>query len=61
MDLQRELDTKSESVDMNELEQGFLRAAREYGERKGITYAAWREAGVSADVLRKAGIGRGAS
>src|SRR5512132_2769877 len=29
-------------------------------ERKGISYAAWRELGVSPDVLRKAGIGRGA-
>ena len=32
----------------------------EYGERKGITYAAWREAGVDPGVLRKAGIKRGA-
>jgi hypothetical protein len=60
MDLQRELDAKSEAVDMTEVEQGFLRAAKEYGTRKGITYAAWREAGVAPEVLRKAGISRGA-
>jgi hypothetical protein len=37
-----------------------VKAARDYGQRKGISYAAWREAGVDAAVLKKAGIGRGA-
>ena len=40
--------------------QAFIVAARSYGERKGITHAAWRALGVPADVLRKAGIPRGA-
>jgi hypothetical protein len=40
------------------LEEGFIEAAKSYGERKGITYAAWRAAGVDANVLRKAGIPR---
>jgi hypothetical protein len=61
IDLQRELDTKSEAIDMTEVEKDFLRAAKEYGTRKGITYAAWREAGVAPEVLRKAGIARAAS
>jgi len=39
-------------------ESGFVGVARDYGERKGIAYSTWREAGVSADVLKKAGIGR---
>ena len=39
---------------------GFVKVAKGYAERKGISYAAWRELGVSPDVLRKAGIGRGA-
>ena len=60
IDLQRELASKSETVDLAGLEKAFVKAAREYGTRKGITYAAWREAGVSPQTLKKAGIGRGA-
>ena len=60
MDLQAELETKSATVDLSSLEAGFVKAARDYGQRKGISYAAWREAGVDAAVLKKAGIGRGA-
>ena len=59
MDLQAELATKSVAVDLSALEAGFVKAARDYGQRKGISYAAWREAGVDAAVLKKAGIGRG--
>lgn len=40
------------------LERGFVRYAKDYSQRKGISYAAWREAGVSAPVLSKAGIKR---
>ena len=58
MDLQAELATKSESIDLRALEAGFVKAARDYGQRKGISYAAWREAGVDASILKKAGIGR---
>ena len=58
MDLQRELDAKSSSVDLSSLETAFVKAAKEYGTRKGITYAAWREAGVPPATLKKAGIGR---
>ena len=60
MDLQAELATKGESVDLTALESDFVKAARAYGQRKGISYAAWREAGVDAAILKKAGIGRGA-
>lgn len=59
MDLQEELATKSEIVDLTDLEAGFVAAARDYGERKGISYGAWREAGVDAAVLKRAGIRRG--
>lgn len=59
MNLQTELATKSEAVDLTTLEADFVAAAREYGERKGITYAAWREAGVDAAVLKRADIRRG--
>lgn len=58
MNLENELANKGESVDLGALEKGFVKAARSYGERKGITYAAWRAAGVDATVLRKAGVPR---
>jgi hypothetical protein len=37
-------------------EDHFVDAAYRYGQRRGICYAAWREVGVDAAVLRKAGI-----
>jgi hypothetical protein len=46
------------NVDLADLEAAFVKVASGYSERKGISYAAWREAGVSADVLRRAGIRR---
>ena len=43
------------------LEDEFVDAASGYSQRKGISYTAWRELGVPASVLKRAGIGRGAS
>ncbi|MCP3910580.1 MAG: hypothetical protein GY713_06475 [Actinomycetia bacterium] len=60
LDLQTELDATEETVDLSGLESEFVSAAKAYGERKGISYAAWRELGVTAATLREAGIGRGA-
>jgi hypothetical protein len=60
MDLQSELATKSNTVDLASLEDEFVNAAAEYGMRKGISYAAWREAGVDPAILKRAGIRRGA-
>ena len=57
MDLQAEL-ACGDGVDMHELEEAFVAAAADYGARRGITSAAWREAGVSPSVLRRAGIAR---
>ena len=59
MDLTNELASKETSFDLTQLEEAFAKEAREYGARKGISYQAWREAGVEASVLRKAGISRG--
>lgn len=59
MNLQNELETLKAKTDLTELEKGFISAAKSYGERKGITHAAWRALGVPADVLRRAGISRG--
>src|ERR1700739_1190421 len=44
--------------DMSALEKEFIKVARAYGERKGITYSTWRAAGVSATVLQKADVSR---
>ena len=60
LNLTRELANQDAAVDLVALEEGFVKAARNYSERKGITYAAWREAGIDASVLRRAGIRRGA-
>ena len=59
MNLQNELAAGDNSVDLASLEEGFVESAAPYGQRKGITYAAWREAGVDPGVLRRAGIRRG--
>jgi hypothetical protein len=58
INLQDELETLKAKTDLTQLEAGFLAAAKSYGQRKGITHAAWRSLGVPADVLRKAGISR---
>ena len=44
--------------DFAALEAAFVEHARSYSARKGISYSAWRESGVAADVLRRAGIAR---
>ncbi len=59
MDLQSELaGMDGNGVDMAQLEEAFIVAAAEYGARRAITYAAWRDAGVPPSVLRRAGIAR---
>jgi len=59
LDAAESLKRVSASADLAALEGGFIEHARGYSERKGITHAAWREAGVPASVLRKAGVARG--
>lgn len=59
MDLQAELEASENKADLEGLEADFVGAAKGYSERKGISYAAWRELGVEAAVLKKAGINRG--
>ena len=59
IDLEAELAAASPTDELDRLEQGFVEAARGYSERKGISYAAWREAGVPAATLKAAGISRG--
>ena len=59
IDLERALSAPAETVDISELEDAFVAVAVSYSGRKGITYAAWREVGVPAATLKRAGISRG--
>lgn len=61
MDLEQQLESVDAKVDLSKLEKGFIKAAAPYSERKGISYAAWRELGVPAATLKAAGISRGGS
>lgn len=56
MDLERELKVKKANADIGKLEAQFVKVARAYAVRNGITYTAWREVGVSPQVLKRAGI-----
>jgi uncharacterized Ntn-hydrolase superfamily protein len=57
-DLQSEKERLSARVDMSALEKGFVKVAKSYATRNGITYGSFRAMGVSAEVLKKAGIPR---
>lgn len=59
-DLNAELASLGSGVDLGEIEDSFVKVAKGYGERKGISYASWRDVGVSAATLKRAGISRGA-
>ncbi len=48
----------SSDADLKSLEAAFVKVAKQFGENRGISYGAWRAAGVSAQVLRKAGVAR---
>jgi hypothetical protein len=58
LDLAIELAELTAKVDIGPLEKSFVKIAKGYGERNGITYSAWREIGVDATVLKRAGITR---
>jgi hypothetical protein len=45
-------------TELDELEKEFVRVAKSYGDQAGISFAAWRQVGVDAGVLEKAGIVR---
>ncbi len=61
MDLANELENMGSGVDLSSLEDEFVNVAAGYSQRQGISYAAWREVGVDASVLKRAGISRSAS
>lgn len=63
LDLEEELEeTRRHSTpDLAEFEAAFIEALPGYSRRKHLSYAAWREAGVPARVLKAAGIRRSTS
>ncbi len=50
--------TTTAGTDLKRLESDFVKIARRFGENRGIGYGAWRDAGVSAGVLKRAGVAR---
>ena len=56
IDLQKALESVEQNVNIEELEEAFIEVASGWSERNGISYQAWRELGVSAKVLRAAGV-----
>jgi hypothetical protein len=46
------------TTDVKGLESAFVKVARQFSEKRGIRWSAWRDAGVPGDVLKKAGIAR---
>jgi|SRR5215211_5186299 hypothetical protein len=57
-DLTAERETMAAPVDLSALEDAFVEVAASYSERQGISYQSWREVGVPASVLTRAGVSR---
>jgi len=58
LDLVIELERLSVQVGLRGVEKDFVKIAKSYADRTGISYSAFRTLGVPADVLKKAGISR---
>lgn len=56
VDIEHALESSGDGSNLEELAAGFVAHAKSYSERKGISYTTWRQFGVPADLLRKAGI-----
>jgi hypothetical protein len=55
LQLERRL-LRASGPDRERVEADFVEVAADYGRRRGISYAAWREAGVPDEILERAGI-----
>ena len=60
-DLIAERQKLDKKVDLAAYEEAFVANAKSYSERRGITYETWRELGVPASVLKRAGIANSSS
>lgn len=58
-DLEAELEAMQNTVDMSALEEAFVGVAKSYSTSKKISYSSWRDVGVEASVLKRAGLKRG--
>lgn len=56
IELTQELERIKNGPDIAELESQFVKVAMAYSKRKGISFPAWKELGVTPEVLAKAGI-----
>ena len=56
--LNAELEGIGSNVDLKSIEDAFVKVAASYSERQGISWASWREVGVPASVLTRAGLSR---
>jgi hypothetical protein len=59
LEAEQQLADLADPVDLEALETAFARVVSAYSGRKGISYAAWREQGVPAAVLKAGGMKRG--
>jgi len=59
-DLQARIDRQQSAtaVDVKALEVAFVKIAKRFSDNRGIGYSAWRDAGVPAQVLKRAGVAR---
>ncbi|MBL6630801.1 MAG: hypothetical protein ISP33_08845, partial [Ilumatobacteraceae bacterium] len=57
-DLQDEAESLGSGDDLASVEEAFVKVAKTYSERRHISYATWREVGVEAAVLKRAGVPR---
>jgi uncharacterized Ntn-hydrolase superfamily protein len=57
-DLVGEHERLTSRIDLTSVEKDFVKIAKSYASRNGISYSAFRELGVSADVLKRCGISR---
>ena len=58
IDLAAELAVLGASIDLAALEAQFVAVAKAFGDRTGVSYAAWRTVGVPAATLKAAGVAR---
>ena len=57
-DLQDEAESLGSGDDLASAEEAFVKVTKAYSERRHISYATWREVGVEAAVLKRAGVPR---
>ncbi len=57
-DLLDEAESLGSGDDLASAEEAFVKVAKTYSERRHISYATWREVGVEAAVLKRAGVPR---